>query len=659
MSSDYEEIRELAGYYKKTGQKEKYYQALDKLESLQPVESQAEKTASPKSEKSYDWRGLANQALQGASFGAADEVGAALLSVPAALKTGTSVGDAYSGILGNLSEERKEFKEENPYSALAAELAGGVATGALSASKMAGSKILNKALGKINMGGPLTKTAVIGGTQGAAYGGLSADQGERMQGAAIGGAGGAVLAPVFDVGAKVAKNFAEPVINRVKQAISSTPQGDAKKYLADVLAREGFSTIQDATKQARGDVDVSLADLTEGGRGALTGILYDVENPAIKKLAREKFAKRNDMQQSRIFKNLEAKLGISPNMTIKQAVDSIEQERAIKAKPLYDEARSKGLRMTPYMTAIMDKKKGVPEVRDALKQAMRYTATKRATGEKVSHIDIIDEMKRVLDDKIDTHFRSGAKNRARDLRAVKNKILQQVDEQIPSYKKARNYYAGQSALLEAGEKGKYILREDVDNLEDMIVDMSKSEREMFRLGAMKAIREKLMMAREGTNSVNRIASELNLEKMKKAFPDEQAFNRFKDDLKFESKIFETSRILHNSITSFAQAAQRDFNEGGSGQLGKVITDPAGAISGGFKAIFDRKMSIEAKEELGKMILAPVREMDPKFAEEINKLIMKKLPDVYRKPYMKLLNDVAEETPKVLPAVGVPIVNDEQ
>ena len=609
--------------------------------------AQSQWQAQPKEEKPISKMGLLKQAAQGLSFGTSDEIAAGIAAPFGAYSTGNNIKDAYSDIHQSLQDDRNTFKSENPKSALAAELVGGLATGGAGATKMA-------AMQGVKNLKPLAQAMVVGGTEGAVYGTAAADRGERLEGGAVGGALGAVGAPVLDLGAKVVKHLGKPIVDRAKQAMLGSNKSDAVKYLSEALAREGFDSVDDIAKTSRGDAN--LADLTESGRGALEGIVADVQNPGVKKLVRETLLKRNDEQQSRIFGNLYAKMGISPEMTVKDAVKAVKADRAAKAKPLYDEARSKSVQFTPYMKAVLHERTGVPELKTAFKEAEKRMATKRASGEKVSHIDILDEMKRVLDDDIEGLLRQGSRNRARDLIQVKNNILKDVDAQIPSYKAARNSYAGDSALLDAAERGKRIFREDIDNLDDLVEGMVDSEKEMFRLGAIKTIREKMMMAREGTNSVNRIASELNLEKIRKAFPTDESFNEFKKDIKFEASIFDTSRVLHNSATAIRQASQKDMDEFGSGLFEEVTGDKAGLISGAIKQVIGKRLTPEAKEELGKILLMPLSELPPELADKLTKNILKQLPERNRKWYTDILDGLTTGTTATAPTA---IINSEE
>lgn len=124
-------------------------------------------------------------ALQGASMGFSDEAEALARSVMG--------GSPYETELAQSRGKLEQYRKDYPLESLAAELGGGVATGI--------------ATGGIGMGGStatLGRMAAQGLAQGALTGFGSTEGGieNRLMGAAIGGAGGAVLAPVAGVAMK-------------------------------------------------------------------------------------------------------------------------------------------------------------------------------------------------------------------------------------------------------------------------------------------------------------------------------------------------------------------------------------------------------------------------------------------------------------------------
>lgn len=579
---------------------------------------------------------------QGATFGLADEVGA---------RVNSWIHDIpYEHLHQAMQDERKQFRAENPKSSLAAELTGGISTGAAGGAKLASAKALQKL-------SPLMKTATIGGLEGGIYGAGAADRGQRTKGGATGAVAGAVLGPAVQFGGNVAGHLARPVVSRAKHALFGTPGGDARRHLVDTLAREGFdsadSLLSKVPEKSKGMA--TIADVSQGGRGALEGIVSDVKNPAVTRLAKETLESRNKQLTQRIFSDASEGLDLPVNASLKQASAAIKSRRGIQAENLYGKI-DKPLMQTPELKRVL----AVDEVEKAVEKASKRLAKERATGKQITTVNVIDEAKRILDDQVSSLQRQGQKNEARRLLTLKRSLIKEVDEQIPEYATARNAYAGDSALLDAGEKGRSIFKMDADDVDDIVGDLADSEKVMFRLGVQKAVREKLMAAREGTNTINRISSQANLEKISKAFPNKQAFEKFKSQLDFEAEIFDTARVLHNSKTALRQAAQRemDSSAGGIDDAVTALDATAAKTAQVINKLMGNGLSDEAREELGKILLTPIKDLPPETFNGLRKMVLRQTPLARQPAVYQFINDsiqAGKRTPTAIGGVTTPIL----
>lgn len=608
---------------------------------------QSEMAKQPEPKKPSKGLGAVRAGLQGMTFGFSDELGAGAAAIPAAISDavagrGFNPVKAYRDMHQSLQDERKAYKEAHPGTALAAEMGGALTTGGLAATKLL-------ALPALRNMSTVGKIATTGGIEGGVYGFGSADRGERLSGTAMGSAAGATLGPVAHGAGAVVRPLVRPLASRAKHSILGTPGGDARKHLAATLAREGIDSV-DALGNSVAGKDKALAtiaDVSQGGRGLLEGLVSDADSNATRALAKQTLEGRNKALNQRVFQSLDEGLN-NPNITIKQAQAAIRESRGQQASQLYGLAKNKPIQQTDNLKKVF----AVDEVDAAIRKASGRLKKERATGETITNLDVLDETKRILDDQIESAFRRGERNEGRRLLGVKRMLVKELDDQVPEYKAARDAYSHDSSLLDAGEHGKKILRSDVDYLDDLIEDMSESELQMFRLGAQKAIREKMMQGREGTNTVNRILSEINLDRMRRAFPSDEAFNTFRDNLKFEAELFDTSRVLHNSMTALRQSSQRSLDNGlvEAPQLGQ---DMPGMVAQGINKILNRGLSPDARDELGKILLTPLSELDPRTLEQVNREIMSLLP-VGRRTMARQMLDSIGGAPLALGATAVPI-----
>jgi|DEB0MinimDraft_6_1074348.scaffolds.fasta_scaffold00376_7 hypothetical protein len=149
--------------------------------------------------------GITRSALQGATFGFGEELGAAGAAALGSAMGEGSFPDIYQQAVANERERMKQFSKENPLTSFGTELAGGLATGGLTG------------VGK-TLGGVLTRGAIGGGL----YGAGATDGGvvERAKGAA---GGAAIAAPLSLAGHLVAPKISEGAKRLRKMGVPLTP----------------------------------------------------------------------------------------------------------------------------------------------------------------------------------------------------------------------------------------------------------------------------------------------------------------------------------------------------------------------------------------------------------------------------------------------------
>ena len=121
---------------------------------------------------------------QGLLLGFGDEI-------EAGLRTGFGLLGDYDKTVGTVRENVRDFAEENPLTALAAEIGGGLVTGGVGGARAAGTALGRKVLEKAGTAG---LAGAVGATEGAIAGAGAGEGLEgRLAGAAVGGTlGGAV-----------------------------------------------------------------------------------------------------------------------------------------------------------------------------------------------------------------------------------------------------------------------------------------------------------------------------------------------------------------------------------------------------------------------------------------------------------------------------------
>mgnify|MGYP003632146767 CR=1 FL=1 len=208
--------------------------------------------------------------------------------------------ETYEDAVKQIRAENETYSTENPYGALAGEIAGGFipTIGALALTPFTGGSSTALAAGNIGrlatMGarklGPLGTAALVGAGEGAIAGAGTAEEGSRLQGAGLGAVIGGAAGTVVQKGSEAVVN----ALNKraIQKAARQVPDESAYDPLQDRLVASGVR--MDAVKDKGGnwiENEELFTDLYRGPPDAsqLNEPIYKAERSIIKKL--QKYAK--------------------------------------------------------------------------------------------------------------------------------------------------------------------------------------------------------------------------------------------------------------------------------------------------------------------------------------------------------------------------------
>jgi hypothetical protein len=168
----------------------------------------------------------------------------------------------------------------------------------------------------------------------------------------------------------------------------------------------------------------------------------------------------------------------------------------------------------------------------------------------------LDYIKRGMDDVVEGYKDpvTGRYNFDTEGRAVNNTLrsyLKVVDSQYPDYAAARSAYGGPVSGINAMNTGRKALNMTADDLEARMRDMSPFEKQMFALGARRAMAETISSKGDTANVINAITGTGKKRAMlARLFGDRPTFNRFVQTLNQEKEGFRTyARALSGSPTA--------------------------------------------------------------------------------------------------------------
>lgn len=409
---------------------------------------------------------------------------------------------------------------------------------------------------------------------GAALSGVGMELGEEVAGEP-GKLVGAFLAPMAGSAAQpgLKKLLSDGLIKSGKDLVSSIMRpfvgmsdDGAAKLLAEAMVREGLSP---------DDVVKRLNDLGPEGIPADVGnnfarLLRTAANkiPRIEGQAAEVFKARQSGQGNRILTAFDDATG-TPSLTLDDEILRLEKTLKPEINRLYRETGAKGINLSTRLRKLME---GDNSIGRAQKKAQKRLSDKRAAGDEITHIDVIDATKQELDDQIGAAVRKGANNKARDLIRLKNIMVEEADIAIPEYKQARDLFAGKANMENAAKSGELFLKMKSRDVVNMTKTMGESEKHMFKLGAKQAIIDKIDDLQTNADAVKRIFGKNgDVAKLRHLFGDNEKYRQFSDTLEREANFILTRRAAQANSTT----AKQLFDEESAFD---VLSDTASAIS---------------------------------------------------------------------------------
>lgn len=494
---------------------------------------------------------------------------------------GDEIESAITGTrLPQIQADMAKWSQEYPAADMAGQIGAGAGLGAagaglLSAAKSVAPAVAGAASSAMRSVPTWAKIVAPSGAGGALYGAGAADPGERAGGAAVGGVLGVGTAGGLLGGAAVAKKAYETVLKPLGRQLWNTPALAAKRTIADVLDRAGMTPEQALQAlQEAGDESMML-DLSPH----LRDLAYDARSgigPG-RTIIDDALNVRQAGQQNRLVLSAGQQLGAHAD-DARDFVAQITKAQSEQAAPLYASAHQQNIRTNPEFLKLWE---GVPQsaiskAREIARKEWHGGIIKTPGTAGVKTFDAnggllsdgaesfdfdalpdvlrVDYVKRAYDDVIAAQLRAGEKQGARADIAIRNKILDYVDEQVPDFKKARGVWAGAEQLKSAAEFGQEVFKQDSDELADIVSRYGESEKQAFRYGVAQAIRDKVEATGSQTADAARklSGSAKNRRIIKAAFGNDEEFERFMKQIDREG-VYTESRY---SITGNSKTDER-------------------------------------------------------------------------------------------------------
>jgi hypothetical protein len=532
---------------------------------------------------------FANKVAQGATFGFGDEISAAMVGSIVAM-TGGSFRDGYDSSLGYIRDNMEAYELQNPKMALAGEIVGGITTGGLAGGRVLAAQSLKNAPLAARVGAQ----AGVGAVEGGVYGAGAAEE-ERfipaLQGALIGAIAAPVGTKVVDwliQGGKVGASF-------IGRKLADTPRKQAMRAVRNVARSEGIDEDQALQMFEELGPEATLADLGENFR-ALARAGTDAAGE-MKTRAKNIVYSRQLGQQERLLVAAEVATGQTAG-NFNAARAELLQSRQDAARPLYQAAWELGMETTDKIAELL--------ARPAMAKAMRDGANKASNeGEWTGELGLARSLhyaKRALDDQI-SKARFKKPDEARVLIKLKNELLTEMDLQNKSYEQARALYSSDSSMIDAMDMGMDLFKTSVDDIDDALRGMTQGEKELFNLGAVRAVRDTLDNTNQTADATRKLlGTKANQDRLARIMTDPETFIR---RAMAETEFTRTrNTIAGGSPTSQNLAGQSSLQGGIQPELirGLMRGDAMSAAAGLIEFFGKNEVTPEVIKELADIML---------------------------------------------------------
>lgn len=510
-------------------------------------------------------------AAQGLTFNFAPKIagaGAAGLDI---LQRGfdSTPTETYANTRDYIKGVNEQFRETNPKTAFASEMVGGLpllltplgmtskaaqTAEALSAAqkmamaaKMAGTQGTISAVGESDIN-PVTNPTEYAQDI-AKKGVISAASGGVLSGTGQG---------IYNVGSNVAQRYIpESAINAARLKLAQALQrGSSSDGSNSVLLR--------VEREMGLNPNASIAQA--GGPSALAQLDVLASMPGqAKTLVERRIREQQTFRPERLANAADEALG-TQGKGFTATLEALDATKKATSAPLYKQLENVSVKIDPDLQALIQASTsahGKAELLTQLNRQLPIDISKLKAGDDVP-LKVLDVVKQSLYDMGESARGEFGKatNTSRaydDLRVALTKKLEALspsDKNGSIYRQALDAYAGPSQLGNAVVKGRTAMKQDDIALSDLMGNMSPSELEAFRIGALQSLKDKVGTEAGQTSLLKMWKEPSTSNRLKEIFGDN--YQRFAQDVAKEARLKPLEQVGRGSGTFSRMAGAEDL-----------------------------------------------------------------------------------------------------
>jgi len=510
-------------------------------------------------------------AAQGLTFNFAPKIAGAGAAGMDILQHGLNANptETYANTRDYIKGVNEQFRETNPKTAFVSEAVGGLpllltplgmtskaaqtAEALSAAQKMAMAAKMAGTQGTISAVGASDINPVLNPADYAAdiakKGAISAASGGVLSGTGQG---------IYNVGSNVAQRY-----------IPETAVDAARLKLAQALQRgssaDGSNSVLLRVQREMGlNPNASIAQA--GGPSALSQLDVLASMPGqAKTLVERRIREQQTFRPERLANAADEALG-TQGAGFTATLEALDAAKKAAATPLYQQLENVSLKVDPELQKLIQASTsahGKAELLTQLNRQLPIDISKLKAGDDVP-LKVLDVVKQSLYDMGESARGEFGKatNTSRaydDLRVALTKKLEALspaDKNGSIYRQALDAYAGPSQLGNAVVKGRTAMKQDDIALSDLMGNMSPSELEAFRIGALQSLKDKVGTEAGQTSLLKMWKEPATSNRLKEIFGDN--YQKFAQDVAKEARLKPLEQVGRGSGTFSRMAGAEDL-----------------------------------------------------------------------------------------------------
>lgn len=591
-------------------------------------------------------------ALQGPTFGFADELAGAIAAPFTAMQQNIPLAQAYQQERDIVRGQTESFEKERPFTAAGLQIAASGPMALLKAPTAIGRAVMPaitstapsiaptvQAAGRYLTAAPATgqvmglgQRTAQAGASGAGYGfisGLGASTEENafdiLQDAAkstiVGGTLGAATQPAMSVLGAGGRQ----VMARVSPTSAGTyaQQKVAESLIRDVpeaLAPSALTMAQ--TRLMKLGPEARIADV--GGKS--TRNLLDVQatlpgttTEAVERAIRERQATR----AGRLMTAADESLGTQGAQYLAK-LDDFSTQRFNESRPYYAAIDKATAKVDDALADVLNRSQAVQGSAELLfktKTGQTIDLAQLQPGQTVP-MNVLDSLKQSLYDASQTLKRSGSNAQASAYDDVRQQLIGVLEKQSPkiggqsAYTMAMKTWAGPSQMIDAADIGRKVMRGDILDVQQATKGLSPSEIDAFRIGALQSLREKTGTEAGQTALLKMWKEPATQERLKAAFGND--YRTFAASVAKEARLKGLESAGRGSQTAARLAGTADLDIAPLGATAAAVStgSPVGIIAAATNLANQTRTPEAVRNEIGRILLS----RDPKELEKLSEII---------------------------------------